>query len=807
MTISSSISKRFRFFKVIFQETRLIPLKTIPVLAVFLFISSGCASHGHKNDIPVSAITEDTYRTSGKAEEMPIPEQDDNNTRKSEEHVKTDYKSEDTPVKSLKERFSHPSYPRPTEKASTAADILSKKLETIRIGTLDFREEKLSNILKVITAISDINFAVKEGRKKGDRIIMPEYLKDVLEEEDNEKDKNSDDLLSEKVSIYLKDTTLRTTLDVLCRNNGLRYSVENGYILLSDKKEDIKLIYESIAEDPDVKSESLGFVREMELKGVMLYRALNAISKETGINIVCKPWLENIEVDLSLKDVSLRTAVELLCKKYNLWYRDQDNAIQIMHAYDLERESQVDFSIRTEVFNLKYASAPQVADAISSVMGDRVEYVLPTQLKSYEHLKLSDLDEDEGKIETQESDTESSKEIDTPDLKKEYLTSDKIKALLGTKLDLKLTSEDVRRINRQLGFGLMSIFLRNNTILVASSDKKILGDIGSLISQLDTPTPQVLVECRILNVTLTDDFSSFFQITDAEYDRNGGGGTDSKILTGSMIDSSTGINAAYEIINNKWKLNLKLEMLQKDGLVNTIATPMVVAAQNSEAQIASGNANVPMFSGIDVVSQNTQSVQTGTNPLTGDPIYETKTVPAYTTPEYETVDLVGTVLKLTPQINQDGSVTLKINLVQSDINQDGAEIQYATFDSEGNPNPTWSKTNVNTLKTKTLQTIAVVPKGSTLALGGLIEEQESLNERKVPILGDIPVIGIFFKNKIKGKKRTEMIVLLTPHILMVPTEAGRVTDEALEGSEHPVIKQNKKYMFEYDDTWKKLHTR
>ena len=86
-------------------------------------------------------------------------------------------------------------------------------------------------------------------------------------------------------------------------------------------------------------------------------------------------------------------------KKYNLWYRQTNDSIQIMHAYDLDKEIPVEFGIRTRVFNLKYASAPQVADAISSVMGDRVEYVLPTQLKSYEHLKLSDLDEDTGTIE------------------------------------------------------------------------------------------------------------------------------------------------------------------------------------------------------------------------------------------------------------------------------------------------------------------------------------------------------------------------------------------------------------------------
>ena len=61
------------------------------------------------------------------------------------------------------------------------------------------------------------------------------------------------------------------------------------------------------------------------------------------------------------------------------------------------------------------------------------------------------------------------------------------------------------------------------------------------------------------------------------------------------------------------------------------------------------------------------------------------------------------------------------------------------------------------------------------------------------------------KTKLKTKTRIEMIVLITPHILMVPGEAGKVTDEILEGTEHPLIKQKRKYMLEYDSENKGLN--
>ena len=235
------------------------------------------------------------------------------------------------------------------------------------------------------------------------------------------------------------------------------------------------------------------------------------------------------------------------------------------------------------------------------------------------------------------SDTESTKEIDIPDLKKENLTTEKIGALLKKKLDLKLTAEDVRWVNRQLGFGVMSIFLRNNAILLASPDDKILENIKALIRQLDTPTPQVLLECRILKVTLTDDFSSVFEVSNMAYYETGRPASDtdanSRMLSAATMSSagSGGAQAIYNLVADKWKLDLKLEMLKEDGLVNTVATPMIVAAQNSEAQITSGDANVPMFSSI--------SYNAPTYDIDGN-----MTVQGYASPEYETVDIIGTTL-------------------------------------------------------------------------------------------------------------------------------------------------------------------
>ena len=110
-----------------------------------------------------------------------------------------------------------------------------------------------------------------------------------------------------------------------------------------------------------------------------------------------------------------------------------------------------------------------------------------------------------------------------------------------------------------------------------------------------------------------------------------------------------GAEAMYNFINDKLQLDLKLQLLKRDGVVHTLATPMLVAAQNTEAEVTSGLENVPLFNDIDVI------------PPAFDE-YGNLTTSGYTSPQYETVDLIGTRLRITPQINEDGSVTLRIAL-------------------------------------------------------------------------------------------------------------------------------------------------
>ncbi len=84
-----------------------------------------------------------------------------------------------------------------------------------------------------------------------------------------------------------------------------------------------------------------------------------------------------------------------------------------------------------------------------------------------------------------------------------------------------------------------------------------------------------------------------------------------------------------------------------------------------------------------------------------------------------------------------------------------------------------------------IDTIITVPKDYTLALGGLVNEKSSKIEEKVPFLGDIPLLGFFFKDQREEKERTEMIFLLTPHVMMNPLEVEKTSKKVLKDSRHP----------------------
>jgi general secretion pathway protein D len=184
-----------------------------------------------------------------------------------------------------------------------------------------------------------------------------------------------------------------------------------------------------------------------------------------------------------------------------------------------------------------------------------------------------------------------------------------------------------------------------------------------------------------------------------------------------------------------------LQAYQNDSDVRILSTPQLLTLDNEEAEITVGQ-NVPY------VTRQDTTVGSTTN---------------YSNYEYRDV---GVTLKVTPQINKEGYVRLKLDQSVTKILSQAAEV-----DTAGNRvlTPT-------TLK-RTAKTTVVVKSGETVVIGGMIQDDSEEGSYKVPLLGDIPLLGWLFKTRSTSNQRTNLFVFITPRVIVSPEEASKIKDE------------------------------
>ena len=140
------------------------------------------------------------------------------------------------------------------------------------------------------------------------------------------------------------------------------------------------------------------------------------------------------------------------------------------------------------------------------------------------------------------------------------------------------------------------------------------------------------------------------------------------------------------------------------------------------------------------------------------------------------------MLLITPNINSDKTVTLRLLQENSEIQENGGKIPIYT---SGSVEPV-AQTAVDVVYSRSLTGTFVAKDGMTVMAGGLIRETEKEIYTRTPILGSIPLLGWLFRGTEKGKQRTELIVLIRPHVISTPYEGGRISEELLKAlSAHP----------------------
>lgn len=296
--------------------------------------------------------------------------------------------------------------------------------------------------------------------------------------------------------------------------------------------------------------------------------------------------------------------------------------------------------------------------------------------------------------------------------------------------------------------GIIQADPTTNSLIITAPDP-LYRQLRAVIDKLDGRRAQVLVESLIVEVS-TNKLAEFGIQWQSVLGGKGDGmvgaiGTNSAVSGANIIGLAAGIaqggtaaaTAAGKLgnglnlalaprINGQYYLGALATFLQNSGDANVLSTPNLMTLDNEEAKIVIGS-NVPFVTGSYANSTGSSTV----NP--------------FTTVERKDV---GLMLKVRPQINENGTVKLAIY-------QEVSKIDPATLSNANGP---------STSK-RSIESNVLVDDGSIIVIGGLLEDSYSQAEDKVPVMGDIPLLGNLFRSENRSRKKTNLMVFLRPLVV------------------------------------------
>jgi general secretion pathway protein D len=290
--------------------------------------------------------------------------------------------------------------------------------------------------------------------------------------------------------------------------------------------------------------------------------------------------------------------------------------------------------------------------------------------------------------------------------------------------------------------------------VVYIADENTARYIAQVLTNLDRPKPQVLI--KVVFVQVTHNNALDFGIEGGWGRQNMNGVVkDASAVNGfglSGLSSIVGTNfnqfgqpissfapvapitqpgaGLYQILGTDYQATLRA--IAQSGNAKVLSRPSILARNNQPATITVGQ-SVPLISSVSY------------NGLNGTPINAIS---------YRDV---GVILKVTPFITADGLVEMMVSPQISSIDQNLSI-------------PISAGVNAPVIDVRSADTVAVTADGQTIIIGGLMETDKAKSETKIPLLGDIPLLGNLFKRTQKTTTRTELLIFLTPHIVQNPTE-------------------------------------
>jgi len=276
---------------------------------------------------------------------------------------------------------------------------------------------------------------------------------------------------------------------------------------------------------------------------------------------------------------------------------------------------------------------------------------------------------------------------------------------------------------------------RENGVLIIRAKHDVYKQIEELLDLLDAAPRQVYLQVVVAEVTITGEVQFGIEL----FTQQGLGDYDLELRSANnLVDVATG--SAFAIGENAFAL---IEAAQSKGDVRVLDAPYLYTVSGNTASLEVG-VDQPVI---------TQFISGGVDAV--DPTRQSNQI------EYRQT---GIVLNVTPKVNDRGEIEIDLRQEVSSVEQPAAN---AAIQSPAFPN-------------RIMQTTIIVPNGETAVIGGTRSERDELQRSKTPLLGDIPIIGLAFQGKDVSRSQSELVILITPTIVVRPYDAMDVSRQMLD---------------------------
>ncbi len=442
----------------------------------------------------------------------------------------------------------------------------------------------------------------------------------------------------------------------------------------------------------------------LDIKGMDIVDVLKMLAVRSGLNLVIGKNVSG-RVTLFLKNVNTRDAFDILILANDLAYDSRGSIINVMtqRDYELVYGERFQDKKKAEIVPLKYAKAAEIAKSLNQIKTTVGKIVVDESSNT-----LILIDSPAKTAEMAAFVQKADREIQTRIFSLNYAKAEQ----LNTKIQEVITK----------GVGSIRIDERTNKIVVTDYPEKI-DEVARIITAFDERTMQVLIDAQIIEVSPSDKFEmgidweywirKHFMVTQALPL-----GTSNRLLLGTPADTPS----------NPGNYKAILDLLRTIGDTKILSSPRIMALNNQEARILVGTK--------DAYVTSTTS-QSGTTAVTS-----------------QTVNFVDVGIKLfvTPTISREGMVTMKIRPEIS-----SAETRKLLSNGQ--------ETEIPIVTTSEAETTIVIKDGVTVIIGGLRKDSREKIVKKIPLIGDIPGLGFFFRSTSDSVTKSDLVILLTPHII------------------------------------------